>query len=112
MVIRYEKCVGIRLWKIGRHTAELWAIPPNYAITPHRHDDEDIHLVYVHGKSIFSKIENNQIRNGRPNKCGQMFHIPSGTLHWFQTTTTWLVFINIAKWSKEPTSTNENFQVN
>ena len=111
MVIRYEKCTGIRLWKIGKRTAELWYISPYYSITPHRHDGEDISLVYLWGVSRFSKLECGCIISGTPSRFGQTFHIPPGTLHWFSTTNTSLIFINLGKWSKEPTSTNDNFQV-
>lgn len=119
LIDRHGPCIGIRLWKSGQKFVQLWIIPPNYIIEPHSHDDENIELMYLWGKTTFwravrvvkskfyhndeliEKIETDE-EGFIPTRhdVGRCFSVPAGTMHWFKTTSTRLIFINFSTFIK------------
>lgn len=102
LINRHGPCIGIRLWKCGQKFIQLWIVPPNYTIEPHSHDDEDIELMYIWGKTTFYREKTPLIiiEEFTPDQnydIGKCFTVPAGTMHWFKTTTTRLIFINFSE---------------
>lgn len=101
LINRYESCFGITLYKWGQYRAEIWFIPRNYSIVPHRHPSEDVELMFIFGRTEFFRqsIRTWKIESLATTwKCfGQCFSVMNYHYHSFKTTNWPLVFINFQK---------------
>lgn len=99
MVDRYERCIGFRLFKSISCFVQLWYCKSGYTIPLHSHDEQDIELVYLFGKTTFFRVIDGKTQSFTPSfwNIGRRFTIPAGTLHYFTVSNLPLVFINIAK---------------
>lgn len=113
MIDRHESCIGIRLFKSSRWFIQLWVCMPNYEIKPHSHDEEDIELMYILGKTTFYR-KNGEVQSFTPKwyNVFRKFSIPAGTIHWFTVSNLPLIFINFAKFKQGivPKSASIDFQ--
>jgi len=120
LVDRHEGCVGLRLFKWGQRSVQLWYCPKGYTIEKHSHDLQDIELCFLYGEAWFYKTGvkvSPSVRDikyvkvsgiGNPFKT---FSIPAGTVHWFSVSNKPLWFLNYAKWKPgyNPTSAAIDF---
>lgn len=127
---RHERCVGLRLWKSKTRFVQLWYCPTGYKVEPHSHNDEQIELMYLFGKTEFwrTKIEYSDVFKSKDGTIHEhvkenegfkprwyhmfkSFTVKAGQIHWFTVSTMPLVFINFATFlnGKEPTSAAIDF---
>lgn len=110
LIHRYERAIGIRLWRWNRYQIEIWFCGPNWTIRPHSHPDEDIELAFVFGiGSQFARqkwplVAPETFTPKFPRHVGRRFSVAAGTVHWFTVSKWPLVFINFERWHKTPTS--------
>jgi len=108
IIDRHEGCVGIRLYRFGRKSAQIWFCPAGYKIERHSHEEQDIELMFFCGDakffrlvkhdSVWNREETKEVKGlGNPFKT---FTIPAGTIHWFEVSTKPLVFINFSTWNQ------------
>lgn len=120
LINRHGPCVGIKLFSYGQRFVQLWYIPPGYTIEPHSHDDEDIELMYLCGKTVFFKDKGGDPIVVIPERFKprwyhifRKFTVKAGTVHWFSTTNTPLIFINFSKFlpGNKPRSAAKDFNI-
>ena len=117
LIRHYESCVGLLLYKVGQHTAELWYCPAGYSIKPHSHPQEDIELMFLYGKTTFFRIKSTEstMQYYKPKwyNIFRSFSVKAGWTHWFTVGKRSLVFINFAKWKVGvvPTSASVDFKL-
>jgi hypothetical protein len=116
---RYEQCYGLSLPAIGRWKIEVWFCMPNYKIKEHAHNNEDITLVFLFGKDVVfhkhSLIYNTPIifLANFPRHFLKCFNIWAGESHYFEVSSTPLIFLSIERWKKgvKITSASEDLQL-
>lgn len=114
LISRYERALGIRLWRWGTFQIELWFAPAGYKIRPHSHPDEDIELVFLFGDAEFARqkwMQRPELFHATfPRHFGRRFSIAAGCVHWFTVSESMLVFVNIERWRRTPTSAAEDLK--
>lgn len=117
MIHRYEKCIGIPLFKSGRFYVEIWFCPRGYKIKEHSHPNETIELMYLFGKTTFFRREKtNQPEQSFTPKWYHMFRtfsVPYGWFHRFEVSSMPLIFVNFSKFflGYEPVSASVDFEI-
>lgn len=109
---RHERCIGLRLWKSKTRFVQLWYCPRGYRVEPHSHNDEQIELMYLFGKTTFFRLSSVvESLSPRWYHMFKSFTVKAGQVHWFTVSTMPLVFINFATFlnGKEPTSAAIDF---
>lgn len=118
IINRHERCVGIQLWKSKTRFIQLWYCPRGYEVKPHSHNDQHIELMYLFGRTTFSRINSDDV-----NCLYTEMHTPSWynmfrkftvkpkQLHWFTVSSLPLIFINFAMFidGKRPVSAAIDF---
>lgn len=99
MISRFQKCIGLTLWRWNRFQVELWFCPKGERIPDHCHSNIDSTIVHLFG-SCFGHI-NNDFRTilGLP----KSWNIPAGVVHGAVVGGCW-VFLNVERWNGNPTS--------
>jgi len=114
MFNRYEKCFGITLYSIGQKRAELWFVLPNYTIKEHTHNQENIELMFLFGKTVFSRSRDGEYAflTTSWKFFGRCFTVLAGDAHSFTTSSWPLVFINFQTFlgKNKPKSAALDFQ--
>lgn len=109
MINRYEKAMGLRLFKLGRFQMEIWYVPAGYAVPEHYHTDFDSRFLLLFAHNILFR------RNGRTllvkwwKHIGKLFAINAGDIHSSDASNFPLIFVNIEIWKHKPTSACKNF---
>lgn len=93
---KHEGCFGITLFRWVRTNIEIWYCPRGYTIKPHSHNEEDIELIYLFGRTKFFRKIDNKTESATPTKPFTPFTVPAGCLHWFTVSSLPLIFINKA----------------
>lgn len=114
LVDKHEGCVGLRLFKWGQRSVQLWYCPKGYTIEKHSHDLQDIELAFIYGQAWFYKLQHNIVKSAKVAGLGnpfKTFSIPAGTVHWFSVSSRSLWFVNYARWKTgyTPTSASIDF---
>lgn len=112
---RHERCVGLTLFRWRRWNVEIWYCPKGYEVKPHSHNHEHIELMYLFGKTTFSRLNiDSQKSESFSPRWYHMFRrftvLPMQT-HWFKVSSLPLVFINFATFldGYQPTSASIDF---
>lgn len=100
---RHERCVGLRLWKSKTRFVQLWYCPRGYEVELHSHNDQNIELMYLFGKTTFSRINVDNVNHlftetftPKWKHIFRKFTVKAGQLHYFSVSTLPLVFVNFA----------------
>jgi len=127
LINRYEKCVGLTLWRFGQHNVELCNCPSDYEIKPHSHDNEHIELMYIFGRTTFwrhGKDTAKYIKHNNPFVATtyesfspkwyhifRKFTVLPKQVHWFKVSNRPLIFVNFARFldGHKPTSASIDF---
>lgn len=102
---KYRGCRGFCLFKLGRIQVELWLCPRGENIYPHVHEHIDSTIIVLKGR-LWGEIGK---RFGTAKKF-KSYHIPAGVRHAASMsgyTSVW--FINIERWTCDPTSAADDF---
>ena len=101
LINRYGPCWGLTLFRWGQRRAEIWFCPVGYKIIEHRHPAEDVELMFIFGKTKFSR------RDMMTHKVESLvtswkyflrrFTVMHYHYHWFEVGNWPLVFINFQK---------------
>lgn len=111
-VKRYESCVGLSLPALGKWKIEFWFASSGYEIKPHTHPDLDIKLMFIFGHNTTFYRDRGAMRAQKLVKwwnIGKTFTILRGDSHHFTVSKWPLLFMNIERWYKKPTSAAESF---
>lgn len=116
MITFYDKaCMVVRLFKWQKTIVELVLVKPNYSIPKHTHPNIEIEICPLFGLATFVRHKWNgrmAVANIMPWSLGQHFTVPQDCPHWFWTSKWFpLAFINIEKWSIQPSSATQNFKL-
>lgn len=108
MITRFQRCLGIRLFRLGRWQAELWLCPRGQVIPPHTHRYFQGRLVFVAGRMEWTL-------EGRTRDVGwrdvlRSWPVPAGANHGAVVTGWFGVFLNIERWQGRPTSAATDFE--
>jgi hypothetical protein len=107
MVNRYNKCIGITLFRFFRWKIELWITPPNYEIPEHRHPNIDSEIIPLFFGSNVSITRNNKYSSrcftlSWSNGLFRSFSIRSNDYHYFKNPSSkYFIFINFEKFRKK-----------
>lgn len=103
IIHRHEKCIGVKLYSNKTKYIELWFCPRGYEVKPHSHNDQHIELMYLFGKTSFSRINvdnvNHIFTETFTPKWYHMFRkftVKAGQLHYFSVSSLPLIFVNFA----------------
>ena len=107
LVNRKFGCFGVKLFKLGRIQAELWFCPSSSYIQPHKHPNIDSIFIHLLGKAEiqrdyqakklpwFTWFEHHRIASNQIHSA----IVPRGSI---------FIFLNIEKWSCEPSSASKD----
>lgn len=107
MISRFQRCIGLRLLRLGRWQVELWWCPRREVIPEHTHLQFDGMLVFLGGRMRWSMA-------GRERSVGwrdllRAWRVPAGIPHAARVTGRFGLFLNIEHWSGDPTSAAIDF---
>ena len=109
---RHGPCVGIKLWSDRKRFVQLWICPRGYTVKQHSHDDEEIELMYLFGRTTFFRVaESVQQFTPKWYHVFRSFTVKPAQIHWFSVSSLPLIFINFATFldGKKPTSAAIDF---
>jgi hypothetical protein len=109
MVNRYERAVGLTLFKFGKYQAEIWFVPSNYKIPEHYHADFDSKLLILFGHNILLHRNKESLMIKWWKHIGRAFAIKAMDIHSFDASKFPLIFINLEVWKQQPTSACKDF---
>lgn len=114
----YGQCIGLTLWRLGRHKLELWWAPSNFS-TPehiHEHSDGEFFVIYGSGRKIWRRISmpgRNYVEGYdiADRKYWKWFSVRAGTPHAFSCGRTPMVWLCSETWKPgtKVTSVAEDF---
>lgn len=107
MITRFHRCVGFRLLRLLRWQVELWCCPAGEIIPPHVHSQFDGRLVFLGGSMRWTLGD--RVRDLSWSDFGKSWSVPVGTVHGARVLGRFGIFLNIERWSGEPTSAAEDF---
>jgi len=109
-----------RVWSFkpfGFIKVELVWAPKNYEIVEHSHPNQDIELIVLWGKNVYlertelGKVAPDFYITSMPKSIFKRFSIRAGDTHWFKTSKTNFLFLNVEFWKTEPTSAAVDFKL-
>jgi hypothetical protein len=108
MIVRHNRCRGLKLWKWGRTQIELWWCPALEKIETHTHEEFDGLIVYLAGKMVFWTPTKTRVIGWRD--FLKTLKIPAGLPH--GAIGRWphgCLFLNFERWKNAPTSASTDF---
>lgn len=116
LIHKHEICWVFSLPAIGKYKIELVYCPPNYAIKPHSHNNQDIKLIYLFGHNTrLFRCESDGTKLvsflARIRFTGKVFTIRAGNIHWFTVSRWPFIFLNCERWKCKPSSATIDFQL-
>lgn len=109
MILRYQRCRGLRLWRWGRVQLEVWWYPRDEVIPMHCHDEFDSWICHLWGVARWRRG-----RRERLMRCwdiGYARPVAAGEEHGAMSYT-WGMFLNVQRWKHDrPTSASVDFRV-
>lgn len=126
LIDRHGPCIGLRLFKSKKRFIQLWYCPRNYQVESHSHNDQNIELMYLFGKTTFHRVKDEVTGAGtffethyplvesftpRWYHIFTRFTVRCAQVHWFSVSYLPLIFVNFAIFidGKEPTSAAIDF---
>ena len=107
MITRFQRCLGVRLLRLGRWQVELWLCPRGEVIPPHTHQYFDGRLVFLAGSMLWTLA--GQTREVGWRDVLRCWRVPAGTNHGATVTGRFGVFLNIEQWQGVPSSAATDF---
>lgn len=109
MIERFGRIVGLKLFRFRNRQVELWFCPKGERIPLHFHEAIDSHLVFLFGRMFWTS-------DGRSKELSWrnfLFNwiIPANVAHGAVVTGLCGVFMNIEKWTAEPTSAAKDIKL-
>lgn len=117
---KYEACLGLTLFKLGRYKLELWFAPADYEVKEHTHPNSDGEFFVVYGKNrriwkhksfrgMRVKITGQHTNIACPDRTVEEYSISNrkyfrtltvraNELHAFSKGTTTMVWLCLEKW--------------
>lgn len=110
----YGPCVGLTLWRLGRHKLELWRAPSWYAPPTHSHStvDGEFFVLYGQGREIWKRTELCVVGyNITGRKYWKWYTVRAGDQHSFSRGTTCMIWLCWETWKPgvKVTSVAEDF---
>lgn len=96
MIERHNRCIGVKLFRLGVWQLELWFAPRGEFIEPHSHRQIDSTLVFLWGHilgTIGDKTGTVSYRDAL-----RRFAIPAGVTHSATVYSPFCLFLNWEKW--------------
>lgn len=107
MIVRHNRCRGLKLWKWGHTQIELWWCPGGEVIEPHTHEEFDGLIVYLFGSMVFWTPTKRRAIGWRD--FLKTLKIPSGLAHGAIGRKPGCLFLNFERWKNAPTSAATDF---
>jgi quercetin dioxygenase-like cupin family protein len=107
MFIRFQRSLGIRIFRFGKVQAELWLCPKGERLPAHRHAKMESRITFVAGRMLFTRDDRTI-----PLGLGQTlrtFKVAAGQAHSAIVTGLFGIFLNVESWTERPTSAAHDF---
>lgn len=97
---KYQRAIGITLWKSVRKYLELWIFPSNFSIDPHTHNNQDIEVLILFARNVIffreTPCRTNLVKFKAKFTMFKKLSVPAGYIHWFMVSKYPLIALNIA----------------
>lgn len=106
MINRFQRCIGIRLFRLAGWQLEVWLCPAGEVIPSHSHSHFSSRIIHLFGATEWtmgSKTKSLGILN-----IGWCKPVPAGVNH-SAVTKTFSIFANLERWATSPTSASVDF---
>lgn len=108
MFIRFQRCVGVMVWRWKRTQVEVWFCPRGELVPPHSHRGFDSLIVHLAGRMVFWAEGRGRVLNW--GDVGWSKLIPAGAEHGLIVRGPFGVFVNFETWKHDgPTSAVDDF---
>lgn len=97
MIERHNRCVGVKLFRLGTRQLELWFCPRQEIIESHSHKHIDSTLIFLWGRILGTIADKTGIVSYRDTL--RRFSIPAGVKHSAIVHSPFCLFLNWEKWT-------------
>lgn len=102
MFIRFQNCLGLKLFRFRKWQVELWWCPRGEQLPTHSHPSMESRILFLAGSMIFTREEQTIILGAWD--IFRNFRIKAGQNHSAEVVGPFGLFLNIETWTTEPTS--------
>jgi hypothetical protein len=106
VIVRFQHCVGIKVFRLFNWQLEVWSCPTGETIPLHFHKSIKSRIFHLFGRMIWRLGEREKAVGF--SDFGWSKIVPAGSIHG-ATALTFCVFANLEKWSSSPTSAAVDF---
>lgn len=106
MITRFQRCTGIRLFRLFRWQLEVWLCPAGEVIPSHSHAQFDSRIIHLFGTMRW--IMGGKSKHVTSYHCGWSKPVPAGVKH-AAIALSFSVFANLERWTSNPTSAATDF---
>lgn len=107
MIVRFQRCIGIKLFRLFRWQLEVWFCPKGEVIPLHTHEQCDSRITHWYGNVEW--MLGNRRRTLCNRNLGWTRSVPAGHVHGAKCHT-FAVFSNLEMWRGKPSSAAVDFQ--
>ncbi len=106
MIQRFQRCIGIKLFRIGSYQLEAWCCPTGEVIPAHRHESFSSRIIHILGRMSWTMgAKSKSVSTWH---CGWSKPVPAGVDH-SAVAHSFSVFLNLERWHSKPTSAAIDF---
>jgi len=107
VIVRFQRCVGVKLFRLFNWQLEVWCCPKDEKIPMHYHANCDSRIIHLLGKMTWY-VPTKSKRIGWSD-IGWNRKIPAGSYHGAWVHSKLAVFANLERWKTKPTSAAKDF---
>lgn len=107
MITRFQRSIGIKLFRFGKTQAELWFCPKGEQLPNHKHEKMRSRIMFVGGGMLFTRDDKTITLGIR--QTFRTFKVAAGQAHSAVVTGLCGIFLNCETWTEQPTSAAHDF---
>jgi len=107
VITRFQRCVGIKLFRFNTWQLEIWVCPKNEVIPLHYHAHCDSRIIHLFGEVTWRLV--NKTKTLKWFNIGWNRVVKSGVYHGATVHTRFGIFANLEHWKTKPTSAGTDF---
>jgi hypothetical protein len=106
VINRFQRCIGVTLFRFGSWQLEAWCCPAGEVIPPHAHHGFGSRIIHLLGTMHWTMGGKSKVVTTW--RCGWSKPVPAGVSH-SAVAKSFSVFLNLERWQSKPTSASIDF---